>query len=157
MADSRVEIVEMTIQDYDEVAGLWRNTEGVGLDEATDTREGIAAYLCRNPGLSYVARFEGRTIAAVLCGHDGRRGYLHHLAVAPAHRRKGIGRAAVEACLEKLGSLGIRRCNIFLFSDNEPGAEFWRRIGWGERADLRVLQKPTPSRPSRGLRGKPSA
>lgn len=146
MVRSSVEIAEMTAQDYDEVAELWRHTEGVGLDEDTDSRQGIAACLARNPGLSYVARQDGRIVGAVLCGHDGRRGYLHHLAVALAHRRKGIGRAMVEACLAKLGSVGIRKCNIFLFSDNEPGVEFWKHVGWKERADLKVLQKPTPSR-----------
>jgi len=145
MAAVVFEIREMTAQDYEEVARLWRNTEGIGLDDGTDTREGIAAYLARNPGLSYVARHEGRVVGAVLCGHDGRRGYLHHLAVAQAHRQNGIGRALVEACLVKLGSIGIQKRNIFLFSDNEPGEEFWKHIGWNERGDLKVLQKPTPS------------
>ncbi len=139
------QIHEMTAQDYDDVAGLWRNIEGVGLDEDTDSREGIAAYLARNPGLSYVARQDGMVVGAVLCGHDGRRGYLHHLAVAPAHRHNGIGRALVEACLATLGSIGIQKCNIFLFSDNEPGEAFWKQIGWKERRDLKVLQKPTPN------------
>ncbi len=79
------QIAAMTAQDYDEVAGLWRHTEGVGLDDDTDTREEIAAYLARKPGFSYVARQQCQIVGAVLCGHDGRRGYLHHLAVAPVH------------------------------------------------------------------------
>jgi len=145
MATVLFKVREMTGQDYDEVAGLWRNTEGIGLDDDTDSREGIAAYLTRNPGFSYVARAEGHIVGAVLCGHDGRRGYLNHLAVALAHRQNGIGRALVEACLAKLGYIGIQKCNIFLFSDNEPGEAFWKRIGWKERGDLKVLQKPTRS------------
>ena len=28
------EITEMTAEDYDEVASLWRSTEGIGLDSA---------------------------------------------------------------------------------------------------------------------------
>jgi ribosomal protein S18 acetylase RimI-like enzyme len=94
-----------------------------------------------------VARHKVRIVGAVLCGHDGRRGYLHHLAVAPAHRHNGIGRALVEACLAKLGHIGIQKCNIFLFSDNEPGEAFWKHIGWNGRGDLKVLQKPTPNGP----------
>ena len=117
----KMEIDEMTTADYDDVTELWRNTEGVGLDADTDTREGIAAYLARNPALSYVARCDGRVVGAVLCGHDGRRGYLHHLAVTLTARHEGIGRALVAACLAKLGQVGIRKCSIFLFSDNEAG------------------------------------
>jgi putative acetyltransferase len=138
------QIVEMSAEDYDDVAELWRNTEGVGLSEG-DTKDEITAYLARNPGLCLVARHGNRIVAAVLCGHDGRRGCLYHLAVATQHRRQGLGRALVESCLEKLASLGIRKCNTFLFSDNESGEAFWKKIGWKERADLKVLQKPTPS------------
>src|SRR5580692_3692620 len=97
-------IEPMTIADFDDVTALWQKTEGVGLNES-DTREAIAIFLERNPGLSLIAR-DGRRkiIGAVLCGHDGRRGYLHHLAVASEHRRQGIGKTLVEACLSKLGT-----------------------------------------------------
>jgi N-acetylglutamate synthase len=145
MTSTVIDIRPMTADDYDEVADLWRNTEGIGLDEHVDAREGIAGYLARHPGLSFVARQEGRIVGAVLCGHDGRRGYLHHLAVATARRRKGIGRALVEACLTGLGSAGIPKCNIFLLADNELGKSFWIHNGWNERDDLKVLQKETPS------------
>jgi putative acetyltransferase len=139
------QIAEMTAKDYDEVLVLWKGTDGIGLHEDTDSLDGIAAYLLRNPGLSFVARSDGNVVGAVLCGHDGRRGYLHHLTVAAAERNRGVGRALVESCLARLGRIGIRKCNIFLFSDNEAGEEFWKHVGWEERPDLKVLQKPTPS------------
>jgi GNAT superfamily N-acetyltransferase len=69
--------------------------------------------------------------------------YLHHLAVSPVHRRQGIGRALVEVCLAGLGSIGIPKCNIFLYADNESGEAFWKQNGWNERSDLKVLQKAT--------------
>lgn len=144
MTSTSFDVRPMTIDDYDEVSSLWRNTEGVGLDERTDTREGIGSYLARNPELSYVARQERRIVGAVLCGHDGRRGYLHHLAVVSEWRQKGIGRALVEACLVQLSSIGIPKCNIFLFADNEQGKAFWKHNGWNERIDLKVLQRQTP-------------
>ena len=62
------------IEDYDAVIPLWRRTGGVGLNES-GTRRVIAAYLRRNPRLSFVAEKDGRIIGAVLCGHDGRRGW----------------------------------------------------------------------------------
>lgn len=145
MNDSCLQIAEMTVDDYDKVLTLWRSTEGIGLDEETDSRDGMVAYLVHNPGLSFVARQRGRVVGAVLCGHDGRRGYLHHLAVDSAYRRQGIGRMLVDACLGKLGSLGIRKCNIFLFSNNEAGEGFWKHVGWRERSDLMILQKATLS------------
>jgi putative acetyltransferase len=135
-------ICEMTTDHYDEVLALWQATEGVGLNES-DTREQIASYLARNPGLSLIARSEARIIGAVLCGHDGRRGYLHHLAVAPEWRRQGLGRRMVETCLGNLAGLGIQKCNIFLYTDNDSGEQFWRCGGWKQRTDLKILQRGT--------------
>ena len=143
MAEENVEIVQMAAEDYAQVASLWRSTEGIGLHDDTNSREGITVYLVRNPGLSFAARQEGRIVGAALCGHDGRRGYLHHLAVDSMYRRRGIGRALVKACLEKLGSVGICKCNIFLFAHNKAAEDFWKQIGWNERPDLKVLQKAT--------------
>jgi putative acetyltransferase len=133
-------ITPMTMDDFAEVLRLWQNTEGIGLNES-DTASCIARYLERNPGLSFVARLDGKIVGAVLCGHDGRRAYLHHLAVANAHRRQGIGGKLVDACLRELESLQIPKCNIFLFADNAEGESFWQHNSWNHRADLRVMQK----------------
>lgn len=136
-------ISTMTREDYDAVLGLWRATEGIGLNES-DTPEAVASYLSRNPGLSCVARdASGGVVGAVLCGHDGRRGYLHHLAVARACRGQGLGRRLVEQCLRQLCALGIPKCNIFLFADHAAGESFWGHNGWQARTDLRALQRPT--------------
>ena len=137
-----MDISAMQIWDYDEVSALWARSEGVGLDP-DDTRECIGAYLERNPGLSFVARDGGKLVGAVLCGHDGRRGYLHHLAVDHDHRRKGIGKALAAKCIEGLRAASIPKCNIFVFDENDPALAFWEADGWKGRSDLRLLQKWT--------------
>ena len=137
-----VEILEMTISDFDEVHTLWATTEGVGLTDG-DTREGIAFYLQRNPGTSFVARDGDHLVGAVLCGHDGRRGYLHHLAVLPSYRGQGIGTALVDRCLAGLRTTGILKCNILVFADNISGESFWQKNGWSTRADLTIRQRKT--------------
>ena len=132
---------EFSPGDYAAVNALWQASEGVGLNES-DTRAGIAAFLERNPHLSLVATdATGAIVGAVLCGHDGRRGYLHHLAVAPAHRRRGLGRALVEQCLRRLRVVGILKCNLFLYASNAAGRAFWLRHGWAARDDLVLVQR----------------
>lgn len=133
---------EMTIADYGEVLALWQATENVGLSDA-DSRDGLDAYLKRNAGLSLVARHEGRLIGAVLCGHDGRRGYLHHLAVVPGFRKQGIGRALVDRCLARLAALGIQKCHVWVYEANRAGLEFWEQIGWAARTELQVVSRNT--------------
>lgn len=133
----------MTAGDYDAVVTLWRDIPGIGLDQDSDSLPSITRYLRRNPGLSFVAMIQGVIVGAVLSGHDGRRGYLHHLAVATAHRKLGIGKALTLRCLRCLGKLGIPKCNIFLFRSNSKGRAFWKHNGWNLRRNLSVLQKKT--------------
>ena len=135
----RYSIKPMVIADYNEVVALWRDADGVGLNES-DTRSAIASYLQRNPRMSFVARDGKKLVGAVLCGHDGRRGYLHHLAVAASHRRKGLGTQLVAKSLAGLKRLQIQKCNIFLFTDNADGECFWTRTGWKKRLDLCLVQ-----------------
>ncbi len=133
----------MKKKDYQEVFCLWRITSGMGIDGHCDSKEGITSYLKRNPCLSFVAVDGRRIVGAVLSGHDGRRGYLHHLAVAETHRKSGIGKALVECCLKGLAGQKIPKCNIFLFNSNASGRSFWKHNGWNLRTDLSIMQKMT--------------
>jgi ribosomal protein S18 acetylase RimI-like enzyme len=133
-------IQEMTIQDYDEVRNLWLNTEGVQISD-TDSREGLDGYLERNPGLSFVARDSQTLVAAVLCGHDGRRGYIDQLAVSPSHRRQGIGRSLVSRCLYNLMRVGIRKWHLFVPGDNAGALAFWNQLGWEKSIALVTMSR----------------
>ena len=75
------EIRPMMPRDVEAVLNLWKATEGLTMREA-DSPEALRTYLERNPGMSFVAQANGQLIGAVLCGHDGRHGYLQHLAAA---------------------------------------------------------------------------
>lgn len=118
---------------------LWREIPGLGLG-LSDRPEDIVAFLQRNPALSQVATSDNQIVGTLLCGHDGRRGFLYHLGVAPGFQRHGIGRALVESCVAQLEACGIPRTTIHLFSTNEPALKFWQSIGWHSRPDLAVMQ-----------------
>lgn len=130
-----MELAPLTPVDTGDALRLWSATEGLTLRDA-DAPEALARYLGRNPGMSWIARRDGTAVGAVICGHDGRRGYLHHLAVDPAHRRLGIGTALVERCLDALRAEGIGKCHLFVRVENEAARRFWAGLGWAERDDL---------------------
>ena len=124
-----------TIVDFDEALHLWQNTPGIGLS-ASDSREKTGDYLERNPGLSFVAEFNDHIIGTILAGHDGRRGYLGHLAVHIDFRHRGIGTYLIKKCMASLGEAGIDKCHIMVFADNIEGQLFWESGGWIKRNDI---------------------
>jgi ribosomal protein S18 acetylase RimI-like enzyme len=135
-------LCDMRAEDFNEIFALWQRCDGVGLTPS-DCREAVEAYLIRNPGLSLVARRDSRIIGAVLCGHDGRRGYLYHLAVDREHRQQGVGKSIVNECLARLTAARILKVTIFVYDRNRQGQAFWRKAGWKDRGDLVVLQMET--------------
>jgi ribosomal protein S18 acetylase RimI-like enzyme len=122
---------EFSINDYDAAVELWRRVEGVEIAEGDD-RESVGQFLARNPGLSRVATDGSAVVGVALCGHDGRRGHIYHLAVDPAYQRRGLGKRLLDESLEDLRRIGVKRVIIMVADDNPSGREFWKRSGYEE-------------------------
>lgn len=135
-----MEIRSMKIEDYDEIFSMWQITSKRALCEA-DSRDNIERYLLRNEGMSQVALENGRIIGTVLAGHDGRRGFIHHMAVLPEYRRKHIGNALATEAIKKIAEDGIDKTHIFCYRDNLTGQGFWSSLGFKKRGDLFVYSK----------------
>ena len=135
-----IDIAFFTIPSYPDVFDLWQRCPGVGLSGA-DTRECIQTYLDRNPGMSFIATVGGKVVGAILAGHDGRRGYIHHLAVDDEYRRQGIARRLVNHSLKALANSGIQKCHLFIFNSNSDGIAFWKAMRWTPREDIGVISR----------------
>ncbi len=138
--DNRYVMTPMTMERHTELIEFWDRIDGVWRSD-DDNAANLSRYLARNPGLSQITLFEGKIIGTVKCGHDGRRGYLHHLAVLPDHRNQGIGRQMVKACLEKLRKEGIDKVRVFVLDDNPAAIRYWKHLGFIARNyDYRTLE-----------------
>jgi N-acetylglutamate synthase len=133
-------IRDFSLKDYEAALALWKASENIGLSSA-DNRANIERFLKRNPGMSKVAVENGRIIGTVLCGHDGRRGYLHHLCVDERYRRQSLGTKLMNACLDELKKKSIQKCHLFIFGKNESGKKFWEATGWGHRTDIEIFSR----------------
>ena len=131
---------EFVMGDYDRAVALWKAEEGIEVCEG-DSREEINDYLRRNPGLSRVAKAGSEIVGAVLCGHDGRRGIIYHLAVAPEHRGQGIGKMLLDDCVRGLREAGLPRVIILVAGDNAAGHQFWLRNGFEDLAFVIAMTK----------------
>ena len=82
------------------------------------------------PDLFLVAEVDGRVVGAGLGGYDGHRGWVYHLAVHPQARRRGIGRALVEALEDALRERGCPKLNLQVRADNAAVQGFYEALGY---------------------------
>lgn len=124
--------------DYEAVVDLWRAV-GLGLT-VSDSREGLQRTLDHDADLFVVADAGGEIVGALLGTFDGRRGWLHHLAVAHAWQRRGVGRLLVAEVEARLRARGCAKVNLHIEPHNAEVAGFYDRLGYGRR-DLLFMEK----------------
>jgi N-acetylglutamate synthase len=101
-----------------------------------DSREGIAKFIQKNPDSNFIAEIGNEIVGVILCGIDGRRGYLYHASVKEEYRGQGIGTELVNKVLDVLKSKGIKKAGLLVKKDNIIGNEFWLAKGWNKRDEL---------------------
>jgi ribosomal protein S18 acetylase RimI-like enzyme len=140
MMNRKTTIRVMTIDDYENVYGLWNTTAGMGMRSLDDSEAGIRTFLERNPRTCFIALTEvdgkAEITGVILSGHDGRRGFIYHTAVKAEYRGQGIGVALAAAAEAALRDEGINKVALVAFRTNETGNRFWEQRGYSERTDL---------------------
>jgi ribosomal protein S18 acetylase RimI-like enzyme len=81
-------------------------------------------------GALLVAVEDGEVVGAVIAAFDGWRGNFYRLAVAPSHRRRGVGLALVAAGEERMRALGAPRVTALVAFDDADAGAFWDAAGY---------------------------
>lgn len=131
-----MKIRKMTIDDYEQVYALWTSCAGMGLNNLDDSRDGIRAFLQRNPDTCFIAEINSQVIGGIMVGNDGRRGYIYHTAINPRYRKQGIARQLVNTAIDALKQAGINKVALVVFERNKSGNIFWEKMGFPVREDL---------------------
>lgn len=121
--------------DYCHLLSLWENIPGVRVRE-DDNKVGYLRLLSKNSDFCYVAYDNNELIGSVLCGVDGKKGYLYHLAVNHRYQRKKIATQLLNTVFGKLIEINIYTCSFVVFKSNYIGKAFWEKLGATNRIDL---------------------
>ena len=122
---------------YIEVIELWKKT-GISVS-SSDTKEELEKMYNRNPQLFLLGKMKEKVVGVVMGGFDGRRGYLHHLAIDPEYQKKGYGRLMVDNLIKKFRKLGVHKVHLFIEKNNKEVVKFYRNLGWKIRDDLIMM------------------
>jgi ribosomal protein S18 acetylase RimI-like enzyme len=97
-----------------------------------DPRQDIARKRQVQSELFLVGCLGEELVAVVMAGYEGHRGWINYLAVDPAHRRRGLGRALVTEVEGRLGRLGCPKVNLQVRRDDVEAVAFYERLGFSE-------------------------
>lgn len=121
-------VVELGPADADAAIALW---EAAGLTRPwnpprADFDRAVAGPVSAVLGI----RDGGSLVATAMVGEDGHRGWLYYLAVDPARRREGLGRALVAAAEAWIAARGGVKAQLMVRGDNADAAAFYERLGY---------------------------
>jgi ribosomal protein S18 acetylase RimI-like enzyme len=122
---------------YQEVLNLWKKA-GIGIG-SSDTKEETALVLECNPELFLIGTEKGKVIAVVIGAFDGRRGYVHHLAVDPDYQKKGYGKAIMDDLIDRFRQKRIQKIHLFIQKENRDVLDFYSKQGWEIRDDIIMM------------------
>jgi len=132
-----MKIENFTMKNYDIIIGLWRKA-GISVG-STDSENEIKKMLTLNPNLFLIGKVNNKVIAVVMGGFDGRRGYVHHLAVDPLHQKKGYGKMMMHDLISEFHRIGVHKIHLFIERQNQAVVDFYSNLGWQMRDDLIMM------------------
>ncbi len=132
-----MKIETLTMQNYDSLFEIWKKV-GITIT-SSDKKNEIQRMLNRNPELCLIAKIGENVIGVVMGGFDGRRGYVHHLAIDPEYQRKGYGKLLMDELTERFQKKRVHKVHLFIEKHNKDVINFYRKLGWEIRNDLVMM------------------
>jgi ribosomal protein S18 acetylase RimI-like enzyme len=124
-----LEIAPAREEDLGAVLELWEAARS-RYSSTPDNAEVLARLLDRDAGALLVARRGERVVGTLIAAWDGWRGNMYRLAVAPEHRREGIGLALVRAGERRLWNCGGRRVTALVGAADDDATGLWHAAGY---------------------------
>jgi ribosomal protein S18 acetylase RimI-like enzyme len=117
---------EATPADAPAVIALW---EACGLTRPWNVPQDDFTQAIAGPTSTILIMGQGSLAGSVMVGFDGHRGWVYYLAVAPDHRRHGLGRVLMAAAEAWLRARGAPKIQLMVRDDNHAALGFYEALG----------------------------
>jgi ribosomal protein S18 acetylase RimI-like enzyme len=130
--------------DADDVMAFW----AVAAEDShrpPDSPEAVLRLIARDPEALILAvddDTDDTVVGSIIVGWDGWRCHLYRLAVAPTHRRRGIGRELVARAEARFASYGGTRADAMVLDDNAQAHGVWSTAGYAPQPEWSRWVKP---------------
>lgn len=132
-----MKIVSLSEHLYADAVRLWHDT-GLTLWPWNDPENDLRRAMAGSSSTVLAGVEPDALVVTAMVGHDGHRGWVYYLAVAPTEQRRGLGRQMMEACEEWVRARGIPKMQLMVRHGNSPAVGFYEKLGYTD-ADVTVL------------------
>jgi ribosomal protein S18 acetylase RimI-like enzyme len=132
---------ELEDDDVEQVVALW---QACGLTRPWNDPYKDISFARQGPSSTIlVTEQNGAVVASAMAGHDGHRGMLYYVAVAPEKQGQGLGKAAVKAAEAWLAAQGVWKVNLLVRAENVAVKGFYEALGYEVNPVLCMARKIT--------------
>lgn len=107
-----------------------------------DSTTAVLRLIARDPRALMLAIDNDQVVGSIIVGWDGWRCHLYRLAVAPTHRRQGIGRELVARAEAAFAEYGGTRADAMVLDDNAQAHRVWATAGYAPQPEWSRWVKP---------------
>jgi ribosomal protein S18 acetylase RimI-like enzyme len=125
-----IEVRTLTLDDYDAIMAVWQASGLKIKPTGRESREAMQQQM--DVGIQTIvgAFVDGQLAGVVLATHDSRKGWVNRLGVAEAFKRRGVGRALVQAAENCLHDQGITVIGALVEHTNEASRTLFEGEGF---------------------------
>lgn len=136
--DGELEFRSFRTEDFESLQRLWEITE-VGGAHRGDDLPVIERTLILG-GQFFIAEHavSGQVVGTCWLTYDGRRLYLHHLAIHPSYQRRGLGRYLTEKAIRHAQEMNVQ-IKLEVPSDNPRAIGLYRSCGFHPVDNYEIL------------------
>jgi len=133
-------IRQMDINDYEEILKLWTEVPNVESNQL-QSKDKLERFLRKNSSYNLVCQVNNKIIGTLLCGSDGQRAHIYHLAIREDYRSKETESYMINELIRKLKKDGVEECSLFVRDYNYEEQDFWITEGWKESRELLIFSR----------------
>lgn len=134
-------IRQLRKEDYDALIALWNDAQLSYKPKGRDKRDNIERELKNPTAIFLVVEKDNKLIGSIFGSHDGRKGWINRLAVAPVYRKQGIATKLLKNVENRLYEMGIDIIACLVEEWNTGSMQFFEKMEYRRHHDIIYFTK----------------
>ena len=134
-------IREFSIKDYDALITLWNDAQLPFKPKGRDKRDKIEYELKQGRDIFLISEINGKIVGSVFGTHDGRKGWINRLVIAPEFQRQDIAKKLIAKVEDRFSELGIDIIACLVEDWNTKSLQVFEKLGYEKHSDMVYFSK----------------